>query len=350
MIMNTKKIITRLSVAVAMSVSTSAVFAQDIHFTQFDMAPLVVNPAFTGMFDGTARVGGIYRSQWGSVTVPYVTYGAHADMPLYADQSGGYLAAGVQVFNDKAGDGNLSNFTGLVSVAYHKTVGRNAELAVGMQGGYAQKSIDLSKLYFGDESYNGTFVQGTSSEYGLGIGNQVSYYLVNAGVSLAGANDERTFSYIIGAGANNINQPNDALLKKQTSAVGLDMRYTGQLGLAIMSNARFALRPALLFQSQASATEIIGGNEFMYYVGNEPGYNNFSTAVFLGGWYRTGDAVMITGGLEFKGFRIGLGYDYNISSLNSASNGNGGFEIAVRYIAPYPLKFAAKRVVPCTRF
>jgi type IX secretion system PorP/SprF family membrane protein len=229
-------------------------------------------------------------------------------------------------------------------------MGENGDLAVGLQAGYAQKSIDLSKLYFGDESVNGSFVNGTSSEYSLGIGNSVSYYLVNAGVSYAGSNDEQTFSYVIGLGANNINQPNDALLKKQTSTVGLDMRYTGQLGLSIQSGSRFALRPALLFQSQSSATEIIGGNEFMYYVGNEPGYSNFSTSVFLGGWYRSSDAVMITGGVEFKGIRIGLGYDYNISSLNSASNGNGGFEIAVRYVAPLPINFARKRVVPCSRF
>ena len=176
----------------------------------------------------------------------------------------------------------------------------------------------------------------------------MSYYLVNAGVSFSGGSEN--FNYVIGVGANNINQPNDALLKKQTSTVGLDMRYTGQLGLSIKSNERFALRPALLFQSQSSATEIIGGNEFLYYVSNDPGYSNFSTAVFLGGWYRTSDAVMITAGIEFKGVRIGLGYDYNISSLNSASNGNGGFEIAVRYVAPTSMKFAKHRAVPCQRF
>ncbi len=345
--MNTKRIITRFCLATALTASAPAVFAQDIHFTQFDMAPMVVNPAFTGMFDGLARAGGIYRTQWGSVTVPYVTMGAHADMPLYLDQSGGALAAGIQIFNDKAGDGNLQNFTGLLSLAYHKTVG-NGSIAVGMQGGYASKSIDLSKLYFGDESVNGTFVPGTSNEYSLGIGNSVNYYLVNAGVALSGGKEN--FNYVIGLGANNINQPNDALLKKQTSTVGLDMRFTGQLGLSIKSNDRLTLRPALLFQTQASATEIIGGNEFLYYVNNDPGYSNFSTAVFLGGWYRTGDAVMITGGVEFKGIRIGIGYDYNISQLNAASNGNGGFELALRYIAPSPFKFAGKRTVPCTRF
>lgn len=346
-----RNIIARLSLAATLAVSTPAVFAQDIHFTQFDMQPLIVNPAFTGMFDGKVRAGGIYRNQWSSVTIPYVTFGAYADMPLFVENNGGYLAGGIQLFKDQAGDGNLSNFTGLVSIAYHKFFGERSDLAVGLQGGYAQKSIDLSKLYFGDEFNNGTFTNGTSQEWQLGLANSVSYYLVNAGLCFSHASNDGRLSYVIGLAANNLNQPNESLEKKQNrSEVGLDMRFTGELGISYVAGERLTLKPAVLFQSQSSATELIAGNEFLYQVGANPGYKDFSTAVFLGGWYRSSDAVMITAGVEFKGMRIGVGYDYNTSSLNSASNGNGGFEIALRYIAPYPMKFAGKRTIPCTRF
>ncbi len=355
-----KNIITRLSLAAALALSAPVVgFAQDIHFTQFDMAPLVINPAFTGMFDGRVRVAGIYRSQWASVTVPYVTFGASVDMPLFIERNGDYLTGGLQLFKDQAGDGNLSNFTGMASVAYHKFFGATrrggSDLAVGLQAGYAQKSIDLSKLYFGDEFSGGTFTKGTSQEYHLGIGNSVNYYLVNAGVCFSHASSEK-FSYTLGVGANNINQPNDAIEKKQNSQTGLDMRLTAEAGANWTTGERLSLRPAILYQSQATATEIIAGNEFHYQVGNyssysnTQGFNNFSTAVFLGGWYRTGDAFMITGGVEFKGFRIGIAYDYNVSSLNKASNGNGGFEIALRYIAPNPITFSKNRTIPCSRF
>lgn len=342
-----KTVITQLGLAATLALTAPAAIAQDIHFTQFDMAPLVINPAFTGMANGPVRVSGIYRSQWSSVTVPYVTYGAAVDMPLLADQ-GGYLGAGLQLYKDQAGDGNLSNFTGMLSVAYHKFFGNN-DLAVGLQGGYAQKSIDLSKLYFGDEYRNGTFVPGTSQEMQLGLGNSVNYYLVNAGIALSHSSGEK-FSYTIGLGANNINQPNDAIEKKQNSQTGLDMRYTGVLGLDISMGERLSLRPAVLFQSQATATEFIAGNEFHYDISQYPGYKDFSTAVFLGGWYRGGDAAMISAGVEFKGIRLGLAYDYNISTLNNSSSGNGGFELAIRYIAPYPSKFAGKRTIPCSRF
>jgi type IX secretion system PorP/SprF family membrane protein len=356
--MTRRNIIKRLSLAAALALTTPFAHAQDVHFTQFDMTPMIINPAFTGMFDGQVRVSGIYRTQWASVTVPYVTYGAGVDLPLFIERNGDYLAAGLQVYKDQAGDGNLSNFTGLASIAYHKFFGNisnyssdhgGSDLAVGLQAGYSQESIDLSKLYFGDEFNNGTFVQGSSHEYLVGLGNSVNYYIVNAGISFSQA-ASNTFSYTLGAAANNLNEPNNSLEKKFTSTTDLDMRFTGEAGATWNAGERLSLRPGILFQSQASATELIVGNEFHYQLGSETGYENFSTAVFLGGWYRTGDAAMLTAGVELKGFRIGVSYDYNISSLNVSSNGNGGFEIAVRYIAPSPIKFANKRTIPCSRF
>ena len=351
-----KNIVAQIGVAVALVMGGGLAFAQDIHFTQFDAAPLTINPAFTGMFNGQVRACGVYRNQWSSVTTPYVTYGASVDAPIFWSNSG-YLAGGLQLFDDKAGDGNLTNFTGMLSLAYHLTTGSprdndvKSDLSVGIQGGYADQSIDLSKLYFGDEFVNGSFVQGTTQEYNVGLGNHVSYYLVNAGISYSHSFG-KNFAFTLGGGANNLNQPNEAIEKKQNSETALAMRYTGELGMEIGAGDRLSLRPAVLYQYQATATEMIAGNEFHYVLSQntEPEYRSFTTAVFLGGWYRTGDALMITAGFEIKGIRVGVAYDYNMSSLNSASNGNGGFEIALKYLAPWPMIYAGQRSVPCLRF
>jgi len=347
--MNRRNIIARLSIA-ALLLSAPVTYAQDIHFSQFDMQPLAYNPAFTGMFYGKVRASAIYRNQWNSVTKPFVTIGASADAPIKSEKNGDYLAGGLQVYQDQAGDGNLTNFTGLASVAYHKTFGGNSDysgcdLAVGLQGGYAQKSVDLTKLYFGDEFHNGTFAQGTTAEKSLG--NSVNYYLVNAGISFAQATGPN-FSYVLGLSANNLNQPNDNILKQAGTAAVLDMRYCGTLGIIWNISQQLSLRPAVLFQYQASATELIFGNEFHYALTSEYGETHFTPAVFVGGWLRNEDAFLLNAGIEMKNFRVGLAYDYNISSLNTVSNGNGGFEIAVRYINPY--KLARYRTVPCARF
>ncbi len=339
-----------LIAALAIAVQGVEVKAQDIHFTQFDAAPMVVNPALTGAFSGQWRAGAIYRNQWRSVTVPFVTYAASFDAPIVHDLTvDDYLAAGVQLYNDKAGDGNLSNFSGLVSVAYHKFLGSNVDkaLTVGLQGGYTQKSIDLSKLYFGDEFVNGVFQPGTSAEYPY-LNNKVNYFTINAGINWAHSVSEK-FGYSIGLAAMNLNQPQESLQKRKNSEVGLGIRYSAQLGLIAYLSEKFSIRPAVLYQTQSTATELIAGNEFHLMVGN-PDVRSVATSVFLGGWYRSGDAMMVTAGLEWKGVRFGLSYDYNTSSLKSASNGNGGFEISLRYIAPNPLDFARRLVYPCSRF
>jgi type IX secretion system PorP/SprF family membrane protein len=322
--------------------------AQDIHFTQFNSSPLTVNPAFTGGFSGTWRAAAIYRNQWNSVTTPFVTYGASFDLPVVHNLSqDDYLAVGAQLYNDRSGDGNLNNFSGLLSVAYHKFLGTNLDkvLSFGVQGGYTQKSIDLSKLYFGDEFINGNFQPGTTGEQ---LTNRVNYMTINAGLSWSHRTGER-FGYQLGVGANNLNQPKESFMKQKNKDVGLGMRYTGQLGAIWQVSNRFSLRPGALYQYQSSAQELVAGNEFHVIVGDYE-IPSVATGLFLGAWYRNNDAIMATAGIEFKGFRVGVAYDYNISDLSKATKNYGGFEIALRYIAPDPMDFARKVLYPCQRF
>jgi type IX secretion system PorP/SprF family membrane protein len=354
-----KNALLRFGLVAALSIDVLNVGAQDIHFTQFDAAPLTINPAFTGMFNGQFRATAIYRSQWQTITHAYETYGASVDMPILWSNSG-YLAGGLQLYNDKAGDGNLTNFTGMVSLAYHLTTkgltardndAKRTDFAVGLQAGYSENSIDLSKLYFGDEYVNGSFVPGSSQEYQLGLGNHVNYYLVNAGISLSHS-FSRKASITVGAGANNINQPVDAIEQKVGSQSQLPMCYTGELGMDLIVGDRLSFRPAVLYQYQASATELVAGNEFHFVMGQnlEPELNSFTTSIFLGGWVRTGDAVMITAGMEIKKVRFGISYDYNMSNLSTVSNGNGGYEISLKYISPWSSIYGGSRSVPCIRF
>ena len=100
--MNRKNTFTRASLIAATSYLTvnTVPQAQDIHFTQFTAAPLTVNPAFTGNFDGQWRATAIYRTQCKEVSPQaYQTYGASFDMPIIQDLTiDDYLAAGCTAF------------------------------------------------------------------------------------------------------------------------------------------------------------------------------------------------------------------------------------------------------------
>lgn len=346
--MKLNKISRKIAVTLALAVGAFSVQAQDMHFSQFNGAPMILNPALTGSFNGVYRVTGIFRNQWSSVTTPYVTFGGSIDGALKKDVAiDDYLSGGVSIYNDRSGDGNLANLSTLASLAYHKFLGEESKmsLSVGLQGGYTQKSIDLSRLYWQDEFKNGGFQVGTTGEQ---LNPKVKYFTANAGLSFGHAVSEK-FAYQIGVAGHNLNQPNESLLKKQNNEVGLGMRINAQIGAIIQGGDRLSILPAFMYQTQTSATEMIAGTEFKYVVG-EPDIASVATSVFVGGWYRFGDATLITGGLEFKGFRVGFAYDYNMSDLKVASGGNGGFEIALRYIMPNPLDFAKKIAFPCSRF
>jgi type IX secretion system PorP/SprF family membrane protein len=338
---------------VAAMLHTGNAQAQDVHFTQFDAAPLTLNPANTGAFSGDFRASAIYRDQWRSAlgNAAFKTYAVSFDMPIIRDISiDDYLALGAQVYNDRAGDGQLNNFSAMLSVAYHKFLGGDGKkvLAVGLQGGYSEKNLDLSKLYFGTDFVNGSFNPGLSSPWGW-LTPKTSNYIINAGISYAQTVSER-FGFALGAGINNINQPLESFDKrKATNGVGLGMRYTGQIGAIIGASDKLSIRPAVLFQSQSTAMEIVGGAEFNLKVGDNYDVPT-TTALFAGAWYRHEDAVMVTAGIEFKGFRVGVGYDYNISDWKQSTNGNGGFEISLRYIQASPIDFAKKLLYPCGRF
>jgi type IX secretion system PorP/SprF family membrane protein len=329
-----------LSLVYVLTISATIGSAQDIQQTIFKATPLTLNPAFTGMTDGSFRANASLRNAWKATTVGYITDYFSVDAPLYTRKNGDYFGGGLVINQSVAGDGNLKNFAGLVSGSYHKLLGkdsaraqgRGSDLAIGLQAGYMQRSIDLSVLYF---------APGNSTGYLLGMGNTVNYYTINAGASFS-QSVNRQFNYTIGLSVNNLNQPANALDKSRNSSVGLDISSTGIAGCNVLLGKRLTISPAFIFEATSPTNYFIAGSEFSYNVGAVKG----STAVFYGLWYRSTDIIMVTAGLKAGRFRLGVAYDYQTSSL--ASNGGGGFEFAVSYINPG--RKTNKRHLPCNRF
>ena len=110
----------------------SFVQAQDFHLTQYDAAPLNLNPSMTGMFSGYYRVHAHYRTQWAALaTNPFQTMEIGYDMPLKNFSFGG------QLMDYTAGTGNYNVFSFEASAAYDKAVDKkgNHHFAGGLQLG-----------------------------------------------------------------------------------------------------------------------------------------------------------------------------------------------------------------------
>lgn len=117
-------------------IASSAVKAQDIHFTQWMFSPLNLNPGETGRFDGDYRIVGNFRSQWGAImSNQYKTMGMSYDRVFSA--YGQEFSAGIQFDNDRSSIGNLMQNKLLVSGGYNKLVKGNY-LSGGIQIGMLQ--------------------------------------------------------------------------------------------------------------------------------------------------------------------------------------------------------------------
>lgn len=325
-----KKILLTVLGCVAMVVVSKA---QDPNFSQFFASPLTLNPALTGKFDGVIRVAGNYRNQWPSISNAFNTYTVSADMGILQNRipEGDQFGVGLIGFSDKAGDGVLvTNHVGL-SVAYHKSLDENFnhQIGAGFQGMYTNKRLDVSRLKFGDMLTPFGFT-GISQETLVGQGNQALHYFdLNAGVFYNGSTDGYN-NFYLGASMYHINRPKESF---NGANFILNPRTTIQAGGKIPLGSSYNyLHLAANHSMQAKANNTSVGGAVSVNVNND---EDNPTNVYLGSWYRFGDAVIPYMGLEFGEFRFGASYDVNISKLKAASNARGGVEISLIYIRKY---------------
>ena len=59
---------------------------QDPHFTQYYATPQLINPAYTGVFNGNLRIGTTYRQQWSSLGAPFNTMAVGLDGKVFNDE------------------------------------------------------------------------------------------------------------------------------------------------------------------------------------------------------------------------------------------------------------------------
>jgi type IX secretion system PorP/SprF family membrane protein len=323
--------------------------AQDIHFTQYQLQPLLQSPAMAGIGHDLRAVLQ-HRNQWASVTTPFTTTAFSYDMQLKQKRGkAGYLAVGVNFFSDKAGDAKLKSSQGGLSLAYHIKTGENSTIGAGLFAGFGQRSIDPSGLQWGEQYDGSAFDPGLSTGESLAA---ESFTFMDLGLggtwhynSAKGANDvvaNQSTQATIGFGYFHVTRPTYTFLNAEEQL---------NAKLVLHGNARFSLGegnsaivPSFQYTKQGPSSELMVGAMFRYVLtptSKVTGINKGS-ALSLGPVIRARDAIAIAAMMEFGHMAVGLSYDLNTSSLKSASNGLGAFEIAIRFVNPNPFSNKAK--------
>ncbi len=296
--------------------------AQDPEFTQFYANPLYLNPAFAG----TARCPRIclnYRNQWPGISGTFVTYSASYDQHIDAIKGG----VGFLMTNDRAGQAtiNTTNISGIYS--YQLNITREFSMKIGFQATYAQKSVDWSKLNFGDmiDPRRG-FVYNTSE-----VPNLTSRTNVDFSAGLLGYSRR----YFFGAAVHHITEPDEGFL----GVSKLPMKFTGHAGAVIPLGGRYGdsfVSPNVLYQQQGDFQQL---NLGIY----------FTKGPIVGGaWYRNRDSFILLLGFQQDLFKFGYSYDVTVSKLTNATAGSHELSFQMQFeCKPKKKKF---RTVSCPSF
>lgn len=331
--MNFKK----LHFILCLLLSWTALQGQDVHFTRFYDAPLTLNPAKSGDYLGTFRVGGIMRDQNYNLSHIYLTPSVYVDAPIIKGfRNTHWVGVGLTFLQDQAGVAGLktSNFTG--SAAYH--IGLNKEMTsvftIGASYGLVARSVtDESKIIFGDGINTGI----PSEDLMTITDEKINYGDISAGLQYTlGLQDGGNLK--MGFALMHINRPRYSLLT--TGSERLPMRFNIYGTADAPINDRIDFIPALYVSSMAGqrdiAIQLAGGYKI----------NTLKNFRLTGGvGYRIGDAIELLAGMDIRNTRVGVSYDISLNPIKPT----GGFELSISHIFMIFKKPKDNPIILCPR-
>ncbi|HHB78488.1 MAG TPA: type IX secretion system membrane protein PorP/SprF, partial [Saprospiraceae bacterium] len=332
-----------------------SLWAQDAHFSQFAAAPLEINPAMSGIFNGKFKANLNYRSQWGSIigSDAFKTAAASYDIQV-GQEEGDYFSFNVNLLRDEAGAAKVSLTKGNVGVAYHKKMwdgqfGRTPQyLVVGAQAGFGQYALNSGNLWFSSQFNSST----TSVDYSAPtnepwVTNAAPHFNFNVGAlwySILGEN----FSIYAGGAMQHINQPNVSFYDDNSK---LDRKITGLLGGQIPITREISLLPGIMAMSQGPSFQSVFGGHIRY-----SNRDWWEIALRAGVFARVAnkldkgiqnDAIIFSTTFDVERMSFGVSYDMNVSSLQRSTNRRGAFEVSMSYRHPNASK---RHAIECPKF
>ncbi len=309
------------------SMQISYVVAQDAEFTQFYANPLYLNPALAGT-KKCPRININYRNQWPGLSATFITTSASYDQYVPAISGG----LGLMVVSDReAKTLSTTRMSGIY--AYQLQVDRKFSIRIGIEATFFQKSLDWSKLTFGDmiDSRRG-FVYDSGD---LPRGGTKS------GMDFSGGIVGFSENFFIGGAVHHITQPDESLIKGKSP---IPIKLTAHAGAVIpltepsskSKNDGLSLSPNILYRSQGPSNQLNMG----LYINKGP---------LVGGvWYRNSDAFILLVGIKTGVINIGYSYDATISRLTLASG--GAHEVSINYTFKCRTRKRTFRSVTCPEF
>lgn len=313
--------------------------AQDIHFSQFYMSPLNLNPAMTGVMNCTQRLTFNHRNQWAPIlrSNSYQTYSFSYDQRIPVGRYD-YMGVGGTLWRDQAGTVDYGQLQAKLSVSYSKRMAgdRNSGhyLVAGFEGGAQQTGVDLSKAQWGTQHNGKGSFDPTAPSNEVFNRNSIIFADLSAGLLWFSVfSNDNTF--YVGGAYHHLNRANISFNRSKKEQ--LYSRFTGHIGGEFSTGDRTALVPNAIVMFQGKAMEINPGLSLKFILSK---FKYDKQSFQIGAWariankYSSGvlaDALILTTRFDYNQFTIGFSYDATVSTLRKAAPTTGGYEFSLMY-------------------
>jgi type IX secretion system PorP/SprF family membrane protein len=322
--------------ALVFTLTISGLNAQDVHFSQYNEIPSVINPALAGVSYDT-RVIGQYRTQWGSVGQAYNTYGISLEQAIkHKKLKSNYFAISANIIRDMAGDARMGMLTPNLGLSYIQMINKQMKVSGGLQGGFVYRTIDVNKLRW-DRQFNG-YEYDPSRPSGEGVPrSSITSYDLGGGINFNYAQSDKFISakdgnkLNVGFSAFHYQIPKNSFFN---SSERLYTRYCVYFnGDFNIPNTKNAVMPSFIYMRQGPSSEFIIGALYKFILVDQSMYTSIKkpSAFSIGVQYRYRDAIIPCMLYQFDKYAIGVAYDVNVSALTPASRRNGAMEVMLRY-------------------
>ncbi len=345
----------RITTTLMTLVFAMQVWAQDIHFSQFYMAPLDLNPALTGVMNCKMRFSANMRTQWW----PILQGDAYNTVMISYDQKVpvgryDYFGFGGNLWRDAAGELNFATIQFRASGSYSKRLGGDRHtahyLVFGINGGLAQRSIDFQNARWGSQhDGKGGWNPNAPPEPLDGINTNFLFTDLSVGALWYSIFNGGQESFYLGVAMSHLDQANVSFYR--TEVAPLYSKLTVHAGGEIRMNRSTSLVPGIVYFDQGPSWEVNGGTNVRFILSDRKwDKQSFDVGV----WARvsngqdnpTFDAIILTGRFDFNNYGVGFSYDINTSSLRKANAANNAVELSLVYQICAP----ERRGVYCPNF
>lgn len=306
-----------------------SLMAQDVHFTNQMMFPLLYNPALSGL---NADLNAVlaYRNQWRFISSPFKTIGASVDGRIHTSPKGHIFSGGLMLFTDNVSTVKLKTNQFALSFAYHLKLEKGS-IGVGLYGGGLQRSIDFSQARWGNQ-YDGLDYNASLPSNEVVANNRFFAGDIGSGIVYTYSEQEkyeindRYIGVKLGYGAFHLSRPNTDFLMNGSARIPIRHSVFSQVQFGI-KGVPVLFEPMIIVNYQYPNAEPIYSLMGKYHLKTDKDLVIIGAGIFV----RHEDALSPAFYFEMKNIGLGFNYDINTFGINKTIKSKGAMEFFLTY-------------------